>query len=168
MIRPGGPFPALQFESTTGQSIEIGGPRERWQLVVVYRGKHCGRCKPYLDKLESLKPQWQAAGFDIVAISADTMEKAQADVAKFGWTFPVCHGLGEATMRELALHVSDPASPEETDRRFAEPGVFCLRPDGTVQIMAISNGPSARPDLAELLDGMTFTIEHARPPRGMA
>ena len=58
-------------------------------------------------------------------------------------------------------------TPDETDRRFAEPGVFCIRPDSTVQIAAISNGPSARPDLEELLDGMKFTIEHDKPARGM-
>ncbi len=70
-------------------------------------------------------------------------------------------------MVQLGLYVSEPLTPDETDRRFAEPAVFCLRPDGTVQIAAISNGPSARPDLAALLDGMKFTIEHDKPARGM-
>ena len=76
--------------------------------------------------------------------------------------------LEEVDMAKLGLYISDPLTPDETDRRFAEPAVFCLRPDGSVQIAAISNGPSARPDLAALLDGMEFTIEHDKPPRGMA
>jgi hypothetical protein len=32
----------------------------------------------------------------------------------------------------------------------------------------ISNGPAARPDLEELLDGMTFNIEKDCPTRGTA
>jgi len=73
-----------------------------------------------------------------------------------------------ATMHALGLYVSDPLTPDATDRRFAEPAVFCLRPDGTVQIAAISNEPSARPDLEALLDGMIFSIENEKPARGMA
>ena len=71
-------------------------------------------------------------------------------------------------MRQLGLNVSDPLSAEETDRRFAEPGVFCLRPDGALQIIAISNGPAARPDLSELLSGMTHAFDRREPPLGMA
>ena len=110
--------------------------------------------------------RWIAAGFDVMAVSADTAEKAQADIAEYGWSFPVGCELSEATMQELGLYISDPLTPDETDRRFAEPAVFCLRPGGDVQIAAISNGPSARPDLEQLLDGMIFTIENNKPARG--
>jgi len=113
-----------------------------------------------------MQSRWNDAGFDVVAVSADTQEKANADVAEYGWSFPVGYGLAEATMHQLGLYVSDPLTPDETDRRFAEPAVFCLRPDATVQIAAISNGPSARPDLEALLDGMVFTIENDKPARG--
>lgn len=108
------------------------------------------------------------AGFDVVAVSADTAVKAAADIAEYGWSFPVGCDLDQATMHALGLYVSDPLTADETDRRFAEPAVFCLRPDGTVQIAAISNEPSARPDLEALLDGMIFSIENEKPARGMA
>ena len=58
------------------------------------------------------------------------------------------------------------ALDDEADGIFAEPGVFVIRPDGSVQIVAISNGPAARPDLAELLDGSIFNLENDRPYRG--
>jgi len=111
-------------------------------------------------------PRWNEAGFDVAAVSADTVDKASADIAEYGWTFPIGCELDESTMHSLGLYISDPLTPDETDRRFAEPGVFCLRPDGTVQIAAISNGPSARPDLEALLDGMIFTINNDKPARG--
>ena len=161
-------IPALIFDTVGGPPAILEGGKGRWTLLVIYRGKHCGRCKPYLNKLEGMKAAWEEAGFDILVVSADTREKAQADVAEHGWTFPVGYGLSEGQMRALGLYVSEPLSESETDRTFAEPGVFCLRPDGTALLIAVSNGPSARPDLDQLLDGMIFTIENDRPPRGTA
>jgi hypothetical protein len=64
--------------------------------------------------------------------------------------------------------VSDPLSDAETSHRFAEPGAFGIRPNGTLMLVDISNGPAARPDLDELLDGMTFNITNDRPVRGTA
>ena len=146
----------------------MGGLRDGWSLFVVYRGKHCGRCKKYLSGLEAMKSDWEAGGFEIAVVSADPEEKAAADKAEYGWSFDIGYDLSEVQMRELGLYVSDPLTPDETDRRFAEPGIFCIRPDGTIQIAAVSNGPAARPDLAELLDGMIFTINNDKPARGTA
>ncbi len=162
----GQPLPTVLVPTPNGPPLTIGEATGRWQLVVVYRGKHCGRCKPYLNQLQSMLTRWNDAGFDVMAVSADTPEKATADIEEYGWTFPVGCSLMEADMHSLGLYISDPLTPTETDRRFAEPAVFCLRPDGTVQIAAISNGPSARPDLEALLDGMIFTIENDKPARG--
>ena len=105
---------------------------------------------------------------DIVVVSADSLEKAQLDKAEFGWNFNLCYGLTEAQMRSLGLYVSDPLSEAETTTRFAEPGTFAIRPDGTLMLVDISNGPASRPDLDELLDGMRFNIENDRPVRGTA
>ncbi len=160
-------MPAFSVTSLTGESLAVGLATGKWQLLVIYRGKHCGRCKAYLNNLESMQSQWLAAGFDILVMSADPVERALEDVRTHKWSFPMACELGEKDMVQLGLYVSEPLTPDETDRRFAEPAVFCLRPDGTVQIAAISNGPSARPDLAALLDGMKFTIEHDKPARGM-
>ena len=159
-------IPSMTFETVGGGPVTVGGTKDRWTLFVVYRGKHCGRCKPYLSKLEGMKAAWENAGFDIVVVSADPIEKARSDVEEYGWTFPVGIDLSEDQMRALGLYVSSPLSASETDRNFAEPGLYCIRPDGTALLIAVSNGPSARPDLDQLLDGMIFTIENDRPPRG--
>jgi len=160
-------LPEFTVNTPAGDKLTLGGNTNGWQLLIVYRGKHCGRCKPYLNQVETMQKRWNDAGFSIAAVSADTAAKAAADIAEYGWSFPVGCELDETTMHKLGLYVSDPLTPDETDRRFAEPAVFCLRPDGTVQIAAISNGPSARPDLEALLDGMIFTIENEKPARGL-
>lgn len=64
-----------------------------------------------------------------------------------GWAFPVGYDLTPDEMRQLGLFVSDPGSPEETDRPFSDPGLFVLNPPGQLQIVDISNAPFARPDL---------------------
>ena len=164
----GAALPSFTAKRLDGTEMTFDGSNGQWFLLIVYRGKHCGRCKNYLNKLESMQGQWRDAGFGILAVSADSIEKAKSDVEEFGWTFDMACELSEPDMHKLGLYVSDPLTPDETDRRFAEPGIFCLRPDNTVQIAAISNGPSARPDLEQLLDGMEFTIKHDKPARGMA
>ena len=150
----------------TGKQIEIGGGSGKWELIIVYRGKHCGRCKKYLNILQNIQASWYEAGFEIKTVSADSREKAQQDIAEFGWTFPIACEMQVDDMRKLGLYISEPLSPDEADGIFAEPAVFVVRPDGSIQIVAISNGPSARPDLAELLDGSIFNIENDRPARG--
>ncbi|MCF2904232.1 redoxin domain-containing protein [Octadecabacter sp. CECT 8868] len=158
----------MSFPKLGGGELSVGGENDKWTLFIVYRGKHCGRCKKYLKILNDMRSDWADAGFDVAVVSADTEAKAQADVAEFGWEFDLGYGLTEEQMGILGVYVSDPLSPTETDRRFAEPGVFVLRPDGSILLISISNGPSARPDLVELLDGMIFTIKNDRPPRGTA
>jgi peroxiredoxin len=162
----GGALPEMTFAKLGGGSLSVGGPRDRYTLFVVYRGKHCGRCKRYLASLDAMLADWDAAGFDVTVVSADPEVKAQRDVDEFGWSFDLGYGLSEAQMEALGVYISDPLSPDETDRRFSEPAVFCVRPDGVIQIVCLSNGPAARPDLAELLDGMKFNIANDRPARG--
>lgn len=156
----------MSFPKLDGGEVTVGGVRENWTLLVVYRGKHCPRCKKYLNILNGMRNQWVEAGFDIAVVSADTQEKAAADYEEFGWDFDLAYGLVEGQMNTLGLYVTEPLSPSETDRPFAEPGTFVIRPDGSLLLISISNGPSARPELTELLDGMIFTKENNRPPRG--
>lgn len=161
---PVGPhsFPAL-----AGGTLTIGGVKDRWSMIVVYRGRHCPKCKAYLNKLQAMLSDWSEI-LDVVVVSGDTQEKAQADADEFGWTFDLGYGLSEPQMRDLGLYVSEPLSEAETTTRFAEPGTFAIRPDGTLMLVDISNGPASRPDLDLLLGGMRFNIENNRPARGTA
>ena len=147
------------------EMLSIGQPKDRWTMLFVYRGKHCPRCKRFLGKLNDALPAWTAV-MDVVVVSADTFEKAAEDKEEFGWDFDLCYGMTEAQMRSLGLYISTPLSEAETTGLFAEPGAFAIRPNGTLMLVDISNGPAARPDLGELLDGMKFNIDNDRPERG--
>ncbi|MEM7522332.1 MAG: redoxin domain-containing protein [Pseudomonadota bacterium] len=166
--RVGAPIDELSFPAVDGGgSISIGRPKDRWTMLFVYRGRHCPRCKRFLNKLNEALPSWNSV-LDVVVVSSDSQEKAQADKEECGWSFDLCYGMTEPQMRSLGLYVSEPLSDAETTHRFAEPGAFALRPDGTLMLVDISNGPAARPDLEELLDGMKFNIDKDRPVRGTA
>ena len=165
---PGAPIGVFNFPTIEGKEpITIGAPTDRWTLLIVYRGKHCPRCKKYLNKLNDALTSWTDV-MNVVVVSADTKEKALADREEFGWNFDLCYGLSESQMRSLGLFVSEPLSDAETMGLFAEPGTFAIRPDGSLMLVDISNGPAARPDLEELLDGMKFNIDNDRPVRGTA
>ena len=168
LLRPGTPIPTLNLPKLGGGEISIGGAKDRWTLFMVYRGKHCPRCKKYLNKLDEMKQAWNDIGVDIVCVSADPQEKAQADLDEFGWSFDLGYDLQVEDMRRLGLYVSTPLSEKESDRPFAEPGTYFITPEGKTMIVAVSNGPAVRPDLDELLDGMTFNITNNRPIRGLA
>tara|TARA_R110000782_G_scaffold120327_4_gene211264 strand:+ start:980 stop:1408 length:429 start_codon:yes stop_codon:yes gene_type:complete len=139
---------------------------EGWRLLVIYRGAHCPLCRGYLHTLEGLQAGFAEAGIAVAALSSDPRDRAVREAAEEVWTFPVGHDLTEAQMRQLGLYVSSPRSPEETDRNFAEPGLFVINPQGAIQIVDISNAPFARPDLEGLLNGLKFVIAKDYPIRG--
>ena len=157
----------MTFQSLANGTVSIGQPKDRWTMLFVYRGKHCPRCKRFLNKLNAVLGDWTAQ-MDVVVVSGDTKEKAEADLAEFGWDFDLCYGMSVDQMRQLGLYVSEPLSEADTTDLFAEPGAFGIRPDGSMMLVDISNGPAARPDLEELLDGMIFNITNNRPVRGTA
>jgi len=166
--RVGAPFEKLSLQTVEdGPPIDIGAAKDRWTMLFVYRGIHCPRCKRFLSKLNDALPAWTEV-MDVVVVSADTEDTARADKAEVGWIFELCHGLTVAQMRAIGLYVSEPLSEAETTAPLSEPGAFGIRPDGTLMLADISNGPAARPDLDELLDGMTFNIGKDRPTRGTA
>ena len=158
-------MPSVAVATVSGETLDIAGI-SGWRILAVYRGKHCPLCKKYFATLNAMQGDLRAAGISTLAVSADPKEKAAADVAEFGWTFPVGYGLTVAQMRTLGLYISEPRSPQETDRPFAEPGLFVINPAGDIQIIDISNAPFARPDLAMILNGIKFAIEKNYPIRG--
>lgn len=164
---PGTTMPTITLPTPDGGEVQIGGSG-RWQVAIVYRGRHCPLCRKYLKTLDGLLEEFRDAGAEVIAISADPRERAAEEVAEEGWGFPVACELSEDHMRTLGLHISEPRSAQETDRRFAEPGLFVTNPDGILQIVDISNAPFARPDLQNLLNGLKFIQEKDYPIRGTA
>ena len=158
-------FPAMAWPKAGGGEVNPAG-QSGWRLVSVYRGKHCPLCKKYFKALDGMLDAFTAAGVSVMTVSADPKEKAEADIAEHKWRFPVGYGMTMEQMRALGLYISEPRSPQETDRPFAEPSLFVINPAGQLQIIDISNAPFSRPDLETVLMGIKLIQERSYPIRG--
>jgi peroxiredoxin len=161
----GAPMPEITLNAAGGGSLTIGGPRSGWQAVFVYRGLHCPICKSYLGKLEAMKDKFAALDTELVTVSGDPKEKAEAFAEEVGLTIPVAYDLSIAQMTELGLYISTPRSGAETDRPFPEPGLFIVSPEGKAHIVEIANAPFVRPDLDLIVRGLDKARE-GYPTRG--
>lgn len=153
-IAAGADLPAMTLPTVGGGEVRLGGKREGWQAVFVYRGLHCPICKTYLGKLEAKLGEFAGLGTEVVAVSGDPKEKAEAFAKEVGLTMPVAYGLSVDQMRQLGLYISTPRSDTETDRPFPEPGLFVTTPEGKVQIVEIANAPFVRPDIDLIVRGL--------------
>lgn len=167
VARPGAPMPPLVVPLVTGGTRKFGPDETGWSMLVVYRGRHCPRCKTYLGRLNGLLDSFEGRGVSVTVTSADPEEKAREDRFEFGWRFALGHSLSLEDMAALGLYVSDPRSDTETDRPFAEPGVFVVNGEGLLHVVCVSNAASARPDLETLLDGIGGIQDRALPIRGL-
>jgi peroxiredoxin len=158
-------MPRFTIPKAGGGEISVAA-QPGWQVLVVYRGKHCPICRTYLKTLDGLLDQFREIKTDVIAMSADTREKAETQVKEEGWRFPVGYGLSVDQMRTLGLYISEPRSPQETDRPFPEPGLFVINPEGRIQVVDVSNAPFARPDLGGICRGVKFIQEKQYPVRG--
>lgn len=164
-LKAGSRFPAIAWPKAGGGEVDLS-QATGWRLLSVYRGRHCPLCKKYFKTLDGMLDEFTAAGVSVFAVSADPLEKAEADLAEHKWRFPVGYGLSVEQMRDLGLYISEPRSPQETDRLFAEPALFVVNPAGQLQIIDISNAPFSRPDLATVLMGLKLIQEKNYPIRG--
>ncbi|MGQ7845581.1 peroxiredoxin-like family protein [Granulosicoccus sp. 3-233] len=167
-LSAGDTFPDLTVSSLNDGEIVLGkadAPND-WKLVVVYRGKHCPICAKYLTELKEFTDKLAELKVDLVAVSADPVEKVEKQMAEIKPSYKIGYGLSIEQMRALGLYISDPRSPEETDRPFAEPGMFLINDKGTVQMVDISNAPFSRPDLESLVNGIEFIRSNDYPIRG--
>ena len=87
-LTPGAAFPKQTVQTVDGSQVVLGTPdaaKGDWQLVIVYRGKHCPICKNYLTELNGMLSDFNAIDVDVVAVSADPLEKAKAEVDEIGY-----------------------------------------------------------------------------------
>jgi peroxiredoxin len=157
-LAAGQTFPVINASFLDGSSVELGKAtgETQWQLVVIYRGKHCPLCVRYLNLLEEYKQLLADINVSLVAISADSEEQLTETMDKLNISYPIAYGLTETQMKQLGLYISEPRSAQETDHNFAEPAFFVVNEHGTVQAANIANAPFLRPEPEVLVNGLKF------------
>ncbi|BDA49815.1 hypothetical protein COCOBI_14-4350 [Coccomyxa sp. Obi] len=173
IIVPGQQLPHITLNTVQGGKIELGAPTGKWQMIVVYRGKHCPVSKNYLASLQQIIYELDELGVEVIAVSGDGRERAEAFLEALKATtetkevtFKIAYGLPLEEMLAWGLYVSEPRNIRETDQPFPEPALFLLNPDGEVIIIDYSNSPFARLDLRILVEGIRYIQENDYPVRG--
>lgn len=172
MLMPRQPVPALNVPTLAHGPFDLAADgAAHFTLVVFYRGLHCPICLKYLLELGRLQPEFDKRGIKVIALSSDDRERAQAMADKLhAPALRMAYGLGLAQAREWGLYISSSRGKTsigiEEPALFSEPGVFLVRPDGTLYYAAVQTMPFARPHFDELLAALDFALAKDYPARG--
>src|SRR5262245_35924882 len=109
-LKAGSEMPKFSVPKVGGGELTLGSG-QGWQMLVVYRGKHCPICRTYLKTLDGLLDQFKGISTAVMAVSADPKDKAETEVREEGWRFSVGYDLSQPQMRALGLYISEPRSP---------------------------------------------------------
>ncbi|MFC3853713.1 peroxiredoxin-like family protein [Salinispirillum marinum] len=169
---PRQPVPALQVPLFGHESFDLAHETaENFTLLVFYRGHHCPICMSYLRSLNELHDEFTARGVSVLALSSDSAERAQAthDKLKLG-ALRLGYGLTADAARQWGLFRSAGKGKTsigiEEPAEFSEPGLFLVRPDGTLYFSTVQTMPFSRPDFPALLKTIDFVLEKDYPARG--
>ena len=173
-FKPRESVPALELDTLDGArwSLATQAPAQ-FTMVVFYRGLHCPVCRKYLGELNGLAGEFDKRGVTVFVASSDTQERARK--ARDDWGLPnltIGYGLPIDKAREWGLFVSTgrglTSSGVEEPALFSEPGLFLVRPDGTLYWADVSTMPFARPHFTEVTAAIDFVVGKNYPARGEA
>ena len=169
LLMPRTPAPALEVETVGGTTWRLTeSTAEAFTMIVFYRGLHCPICKTYLRDLDRKMDDFAERGVAVIAISGDDAERAAETVKEWGFKkLAVGHGQSIASMREWGLYVSRAISDKEPTE-FGEPGLFLIKPDGTVYCGTVASMPFARPNFGDLMQAIDYIVANDYPARGEA
>lgn len=174
MLKPRQPVPPLEVSTLDGQPWKLADQKpDRFTMVVFYRGLHCPQCRRYVKGLADQLGDFKERGVDVIAISTD--ERERAEQARQRWELDgleIGYGLTLDQARAWGLYISSSRGVTsvgiEEPQRFNEPGLFLVRPDGTLYWAAVQSVPFARPHFDEVLKAIDFILAKDYPPRGDA
>ena len=172
MVLPRTPAPALVVDTLAHGRFDLAkAAPERMTLISFYRGLHCPICATYLKELARLTPAFAERGVETIAVSTDDADRAGKMAAKVGDdALRFGYGLSIADARAWGLYVSAGKGATsigiEEPARFAEPGLFFVKADGTVYFASVQSMPFARPSFEALLPSLDFVIKNDYPARG--
>ena len=168
MLTPDHKVPALDLPLTIGARYDLSKQHpDNFTMLVFYRGKHCPICKNYLKELSGKLEEFTKRGINVAAVSMDSEERAM--VVDQEWDtgdVPLAYDLSEDSAREWGLYISQGRPDTEEPEMFSEPGLFLVRPDGSLYFASVQNAPFTRPPLDQLLQGIDYVLENGYPTRG--
>ena len=173
-IVPRQPVLELEVPTVDGDTSKLSeSAPDNFSMVVFYRGLHCTICAGYLGDLDRKRDDFRGLGVEPLMVSSDDQERATETKEKWGIeNLTVGYGLSIDKAREWGLFVSTghgkTSTRVEEPGEFNEPGLFLVRPDGTLYASSVNTMPFARPNFGELLKALDFIVAKDYPARGEA
>lgn len=173
-LMPRRPVPMLSLATVGGPRVTLSELRpEQFAMIVFYRGYHCPVCRKYVSELDGLMEEFTKRGVSVMVASSDTRERAEQ--TRLEWKLQhitPAYGLPVDEARGWGLYVSTSRGKTslgiEEPAMFSEPGLFLVRPDGTLYWGNVSTMPFARPHFPEILSAIDFAVKNNYPARGEA
>ncbi len=173
-LKPRMPVPALEIETVGGGRWRLRDQApDNFTMIVAYRGQHCPICKTYLQELNRSAGKFAERGVNVLVVSTDDAQRARA--TREDWelsALTVGYGLSVEEAREWGLYISSGRGKTsvgiEEPALFNEPGVYLIRPDGTLYASSIATMPFARPHFRDVLAALDVIIAKDYPARGEA
>jgi peroxiredoxin len=173
-LTPRKPVPSLGLDTVAGPRMTLADQNpDHFTMIVFYRGLHCPVCRRYVTELDGLLGEFQTRGVPVIVASSDTRERAEQ--TKLDWKLQhinLAYGLPLDEARTWGLYVSTSRGKTsagiEEPPLFSEPGLFLVRPDGTLYWGNVSTMPFARPHFTEILSAIDFAVKNNYPARGEA
>lgn len=165
--KPQTPAPSLTVETVGGEPPSLSD-QEHWTMIAFYRGLHCPGCQAYLRQMDREVDNFRKIGVELIAVSGDSRDRAER--AKREWeieNLTIGYGLTFESMSDWGLFVSKGIGEDEPEV-FSEPGLFVIRPDGTIYYVAVNSMTFGRPRMSEMLKVLEMMIDHDAPARGEA
>lgn len=169
MLIPGQPVPALELPRVGGGTFDLQGHMgPKGALLIFYRGLFCPICVRQLAAVAERLEEFTALGVQPMAVSCDDSAKAAEFAEKAGCgAVPVGHSMNPgAAQSDWGLYVSPARAGTQEPALFAEPGLFYINGDGTLQTAWVQSAPFARPTLDDILGAIRFQQERQYAPRG--
>lgn len=112
--------------------------------------------------------RFEERGIGVAVASANSRELAEQAASEWELDKLILgYGLTLEDAERWGLFVSAARKETEPDH-FTEPGVFVVRPDGTLYASIVQTMPFSRPPASALFKSLEWVIENDYPARGEA
>lgn len=140
-LEAGKPAPGFSLQSMDGSKVSLLDLRGRGVLLIFYRGYWCPFCIGQMEDIQSLLPELNKKGFQVVAISPDGVEdlKTMANRIKNPYLF----------LSDPKLEVTDSYGIRR-DEELPHPAVIVIDKNGIVQWFYVGENYKQRPSATQI------------------
>jgi peroxiredoxin len=166
-LEAGDTAPEFTLRDAEGATVSSRELLARGPLIATfYRGVWCPYCNLDLQALEGVRPEIEARGASLVAISPQTPANSRKSQRDNKLNFPILSDAGAAVAAEISLRFSLPEELIQIYRQFGNdlaeinddpswvlpmPARYVIGTDGVIAYAEVNPDYTRRPDPSELL-----------------